>query len=821
MKQITLFVFLLFSILEVSIAQQAPKKQITITGQVLHKTTKQPLEYATVAFLRENGEVVGGGITNQLGEFSIEIPQGLYDVLTEFIGFKPQVLAAKRFTSSVNLGIIRLQEDAAMLDEVEIVAEKTTVELKLDKKIYNVGKDLTVSGGSVSDVLDNVPSVSVDVEGNVALRGNANVRILINGKPSGLAGLNSSEALRQLPAEAVQKVEVITSPSARYDAEGTAGILNIILRRSKMQGFNGAITTDVGYPWSGGISANLNYRTGDFNFFTTSGYRYRQHNGYSQSNTQYFNKKKDKETGNIIDLPDTYMNEYRNMDRARKGFNTNLGVEWYLNESTSMTVSTLLKDSNSEQDRGNKIQQFDNLKKLVAESRRLEEEKEEDTGMEYSFNLTKNFNDSGHKFSVDAQYEDDKEVEDATVSVDDFNEETVLTDEKQKRYLLQADYVYPFSKKGQFEFGYRGNFSDMNTDYQVALWDAVANDFILDDKVSNILGYKENVNAVYSQYGNKVGEKFSYLLGLRFEHTHVEIEQRTSADYKDKSYSGLFPTVNLTYAFSDKQSLTLGYARRIRRPRSHMINPFPSRSSLTSIFQGNPDIDPSYSGTFDLGYLHRFGKLTLSSSVYYAHTSDVFNMVSFDTGNTVVVNEREVPVIRRTPINLSENNRLGFETTLNYSPSRKWRIDGNLNLFHSQTKGSYKGTSYDADNFSWFARISNKYTLPAVIDWQTRIMYMGPRKDAQNESQGMVFASMALSKDLFEDRASITFNVSDLLNTHKREMETTTPTYYSNAEFQWRGRTFRLSFTYRFNQKKKRGMRNGMDDGGDEGSEFF
>ncbi|PVX52083.1 outer membrane receptor protein involved in Fe transport [Balneicella halophila] len=816
------FVLLMFLISSVSllIANPTAKRDITISGQVLHKSTGLPLEYATVAFLYKDGQVAGGGITNEKGRFSIDIPKGTYDVSVEFIGFKPQLVEDQRLNNSVDLGVMRLAEDATMLDEVEVIAEKTTVELKLDKKIYNVGKDLTVSGGSVSDVLDNVPSVSVDVEGNVALRGNDNVRILINGKPSGLVGLNSTEALRQLPAEAIEKVEVITSPSARYDAEGTAGILNIILRRSKMQGFNGAITTSIGYPLSGGISANLNYRVGDFNFFTTSGYRYRENEGYSDSKSQYYNIKEDPITGETVDLPDTYMNEHSDNERERRSYNTNLGVEWYLNKSTSLTVSALLRDSDGDSKRENHIQQFDTSKNLIAESFRVEDEERDDKVVEYALNFTKNFNDDGHKLTIDASYEDDKELEDGVIVMDGFNDETVLTDETQERFLVQADYIYPFSDTGNFEFGYRGNFNDRNTDYQVALWDASVNDFVLDQNVSNILGYKEQVNALYTQYGNMIGEKFSYLLGLRFEHTSVDIEQKTSADFREKDYNDLFPTMNLSYKMSDKQSVTLGYARRIRRPRSRMINPFPSRASLTSIFQGNPDIDPSYSNTFDVGYLNRFGKLNLSSSLYYTHATDVFNMVSFDTGNTVVVNGKEVPVVRRSPINLATQDRLGFEATLSYNPSRKWRMNGNINLFHSKIEGSYNGTSYDADNFSWFARISNKLTLPGKIDWQTRLTYIGPRENSQNKYDGMLFTNMALSKDFFDDKASVTFNVSDIFGTHNHTMETTTPTYFNESEFQWRGRTFNLSFTYRFNQSKRQSMKNRRmmndEDGGEE-----
>jgi hypothetical protein len=248
-------------------------RDVTITGKVIDKDVNAPLEYATVAFFsKKENKIITGGITDEQGNFSISVPPGTYDITVEYISYKKKTIPNRTLTGDTDLGVLGIAVDVEALGEVEVIAERTTVEIKLDKKIYNVGKDLTVRGGTVSDVLDNVPSVSVDVEGNVSLRGNDNVRILINGKPSGLVGLNSTDALRQLPAESIERVEVITSPSARYDAEGTAGILNIILRRSKLQGLNGAITANAGHPTSAGISGNINYRTGDFNFFNTSGY---------------------------------------------------------------------------------------------------------------------------------------------------------------------------------------------------------------------------------------------------------------------------------------------------------------------------------------------------------------------------------------------------------------------------------------------------------------------------------------------------------------------------------------------------------------------
>ncbi len=778
---------------------------ITVTGIVLDQDTNKPLEYATVSFYNQKQQkIVTGGITDINGKFSIEVNTGVYDVNIEFISFKTKTLPKQKLFKSTDLGSITLGLDRETLDDVVVIAEKTTVEIKLDKKIYNVGKDLTVSGGTVSDVLDNVPSVSVDVEGNVALRGNDNVRILINGKPSGLVGLSSTDALRQLPAESIERVEVITSPSARYDAEGTAGILNIILRRSKLQGLNGAITINTGYPEAAGISGNINYRTGDFNFFTTSGYNYREVPGNSLNETQFLNIQSDGS-----DNPDTFLTEERDFDRIRKGLTTNTGVEWYINKSSSITSSFLYRFRDNKSNTTNIITEPDINGAILSQNVRFDPEIEDDITKQYSLNYVKNFNDSGHKLTFDFQIENSNEDERSRIIQENISTiELVNTLENQDRILLQSDYVLPIGEKTQFELGYRGNFNELDTDFLVQFDNNGT--ITTDTNLSNNLIFTERINAFYTQYGSKSG-KLSYLLGLRMEDTRIIIDQQTNGNFNRKNYTDWFPTINLGYEISKKQSLTLGYNRRIRRPRSRFVNPFPSRSSATNLFQGNPDLDPSYANTFDLGYLNRMGKLTLNTSIYYNRSTQVFTFIAEDTGDTVFIGAdennpgTEVPVIRRTPINLTSSDRYGFEFTLTYSPSKKWRLNGNFNAFQNSVRGENNGENLDADIFSWFARVNNKLTLPAKIDWQTSIFYRGPTENAQTKSDGIFSMTLAFSKDLFKEKASLTFNVNDVFNSRKRISTSTTPTFISDSEFQWRERSFNLSFTYRFNQKKKRG----------------
>jgi outer membrane receptor protein involved in Fe transport len=777
---------------------------VLVSGKIIEIETNLPLEYATITFFSKvENKMKGGGITDPDGNFSISIPQGTYDVSVEYFSFENITRLNVNFNQDTNLGTLKMNSNLQALDVVDIIAEKTTVEIKLDKKIYNVGRDLTVRGGSVSDVLDNVPSVSVDIEGNVALRGNGNVRILINGKPSGLVGLNSTDALRQLPADAIEKVEIITSPSARYDAEGTAGILNIILRRSKILGLNGAIIINSGYPNQLGASGNINHRTGDINVFNNSGYSYRKSPGSSGVETEFFNTEYDEDGILIQDSPNTFRNEYRTFERIRKGFNSNTGVEWYITPTTSLTTAFLASKSNNSNESFNRAETLDLTGAVISESVRYDPETETDQTTQFSVNFDKQFHgNSEHRLTFDFQLENSSEDEGSIIYNDGIAAERVRTIEDQKRVLIQSDFTLPINDKTRLEVGYNSRFSTNTTDYSLEF--AEDDSFILDTNVSNVLVYKENVNAVYTQYGSKVKNKFSFLLGLRMEATNITISQLSSNEYSNSNYIGLFPTINLGYEFSENQNLTVGYNRRISRPRSRFLNPFPSRSSATNLFQGNPNISPSYSNGVDIGYLNTLEKITLNTSLYYNHATDVFTYISEDTGDEVVINGESVPVIRRGPINLAEDDRLGFEFTLTYRPSKKWNMNANFNLYRSAVKGNYKGLSYDSENLGWFVRLNNKYTLPRNIEWQTRLSYSGPTVDAINRREGIFSSNVAFSKDLFKEKASITLNINDLFNTQRRNLESNTPTFYSDGYYRWRVRSYSISFTYSFNQAKKR-----------------
>ena len=794
MNKKILIVALILLLSLTAFAQRPEGKKVTVSGKVIEKGTNLPLEYATIVFENSTTKQLSGGITDENGVFKFEVIAGNYNVRAEFISFKTVTIPQKVFNADSNLGTIQMEADVAQLNEIEVIAEKSTVEIKLDKRVYNVGKDMMVKGGTVSDVLDNVPSVTVDAEGTVALRGNENVKILIDGKPSGLAGINIADALKLLPADAVEKVEVITNPSARYDAEGGGGIINIVLRKGKANGVNGSVMVNAGDPETYGTSINLNKKSDDYNLFSNIGYNYRNNPGNSLVDAEYFNA--DGTTSRFI-------KERRTNERLSEGYNANFGIDLNLSKSLTWTNALTFRENNGKNPDNVFFYNFDASNNPTFVRNRLNDQKSDEFSIEYSSNFTKKFKKDDHKLTVDFATSQNRENEYATIYDQILDDPASLTTQgtsnknKQQRNLIQTDYVLPIGKNGRFEAGYRGSFQKNLTDFVVT---PVSN-------FSNTLEYIENVNALYSQYGSKIN-KFSYFFGLRFEDSHIEVNSLSLNDYNTKKYNNFFPSATFNYEFSESSSVSLSYSKRINRPRGRFLNPVSSLSSNINIFQGNPDINPSYTDAIDLGYLKKWKKLTFNTSAYINITNDAFQFIRKESGLFV----EGVPVILSTPINLSKEYRTGFEFNLNYTPYKWWRLNGNFNAFRNETQGDYSYVDYlgntinqNFDNvaLTWFARISSKITLPYKIDWQTNGTYNAPQTNAQGKSLGVASMNLAFSKDVLKDKASISLNVSDVFNSRKRIMETNIPNVVNSySEMQWRVRQVMLTFTYRFNKQK-------------------
>ncbi|WP_072973289.1 outer membrane beta-barrel family protein [Flavobacterium saccharophilum] len=798
-------------------AQQPPtgKNKVKVTGKVFEKVSKQPLEYATISIMAPNDtKVIAGGITNPKGEFEVAVAPGTYDIKVEFISFKSTEIKGKNISGDTNLGAVNLSEDAAQLSEVVVRAEKSTVEIKLDKKVYNVGQDMMVKGGTVSDVLDNVPSVSVDTEGNVSLRGSDNIRILIDGRPSN--AINVAEALRQLPADAIDKVEVITNPSARYDAEGGSGLINIILKKGKNQGFNGTFIASTGLPETYGLSANLNYKTEKLNYFTTAGYNYRTNEGGGETNTSYFN---------ADGTPKGFLDEDRDTKRTNDGFNGRAGIEWTVAPNTFWTNAiNYQKNSGNTTDLIN-YSNYDAAHAFTGSSFRLNNGDTGSENVEYTSNLIKNFNDKGHKLTADLSISRNTDDSNSIITASP-NYNTTLNNQVQKQVQLQADYVLPLGKGSQFEAGYKGSFGDLNNRYFVT-----DDQGVNDPNLSNTLEYKENINALYTSYGFKVN-KFSYLFGLRWEDTNIEVNLLDNNDYNTKKYNNLFPSAFISYEISDQSNFTASYSKRLTRPRGRFMNPAVNYSSNVNIFQGNPDLDPSLTDKYDIGYIKRWDKVTFTTSAYFEDTKDVFSFVRTPNGEEV----NGIPVILSRPINLGKEQKFGFEFTFNYSPYKWWKLNSNFNLYNVKTTGSNTYTDVNGNDVvqnldnqanTWFARVSSKITLPYKIDWQLNGTYNGEQKTAQGKNLGQFAMNTAFSKDVMKDKGTIAFNISDIFNSRIMrsytylQNDTTLESQTSYGEMQFRKRQFNLSFTYRFNKPKNEREKNAQPrNEGDGGGEF-
>ena len=832
MNRIYLFILLTFTSYTFSQEYTAEQRAnfanllFTVSGSVTDSETNVPLEYATISLKHKKfPDKIFGGITDENGKFSVEVNPGMYNIKIDYISFESYVDDNLRVIENTDIGNTALNLDVSMLDEVEVRAERTQVEVRLDKKIYNVGQDITVRGGNVSDVLANIPSIEVDFDGNVSLRGNSNVKILINGKPSGLVGLAGPQGLRSIPSESIEKVEVVTSPSARYSAEGTAGILNIILKKQDLLGFNGNVNLNAGDPKSSGISGTFNLRNNKINIFNTTSFKDGDNNSNFNGTTEYFNS-------NLkID------NQTKSNRNSKNNF-LNLGIEYYLDDKTSLTLSGFYRKGDQLSYSRNVVNDITNID-IVSSNERIANDKELEESFEYALDFYKDFDKDGHTLSARISYEEDDE--NSVDNIEDFSTipfvsssafERTTNIDFQNRLLAQIDYVYPIDENTEFELGYRGRFLDRETDFDVSFLRGGL--YQSDSGLSNIFKYSENINSFYTQFGKKFNS-LSVLLGLRYEDSKQEIDQRTTNQFEVKKYSDLFPTVNIAYQCSDLESLTLGYIKRVRRPRGWDINPFPRRNSITSYRRGNPFLDPTFTSAYEVDYLKRFKKITINTALFYRQsdgnveriqqeTGDLVNLIVESGSNNPVL---QVPVLEYYPINLSTNKRIGSELSITYTPSRSVRINGSFTLNSTKIRGAYNNQSFDSDDTNWSARFNGFIRLPKDYSLQFFGFLRGPSENAFSKRKAFGFTTVSIQKSILDKKGNISLRYSDIFNTGRFRSTTTRDTFRSESEGQWREPSWVLTFSYRINEnqsKRKQRARNNQQDfsdgGGDEGPIF-
>ncbi|WP_297337244.1 outer membrane beta-barrel family protein [Algoriphagus sp.] len=764
-----------------------------LLGEIQDQDSKQALPFASVAVYSEADSLIGGGITGENGNFSIDLPYGRFYALIEFMGFESRRTPLFELSNSKkqqDLGILFLQSSDKELEEVVVQGEKTLMELSLDKRIFNVGKDLANAGGTATDILMNLPSVAVDPEGNVTLRGSGNVRILIDGKPSGLVSFKGSSGLRQLQANLVERVEVITNPSARYEAEGMAGVINIILKKDSKQGFNGSFEVIAGNPLNLGFSTNLNYRKNRINWFINYGFARRYQPYVSEQYQEVY------EGGNTLILNQANSGELR-------GWNNNIrgGLDYFFSEQSILTASYLWRRTDGRRITDIRYEDYLNsLENFQGYSLRRQDEKEKEPNSEIAVNYKRTFAEKGHELTGTLTYLNYWENSDQLFTEFRFDPkgeevlgenllQTSINDEFENQYLLQLDYVKPLGSEGKFETGIRTSFREMENDFIVS--EETENGELLPiPGLDNIFLYNENILAAYGILGNKTGD-FTYQAGLRAEHTDVETILAETNERNPRRYTNLFPSAHLTYNISEENAFQLSYSRRVRRPVYNDLSPYVTFSDQRNFFSGNPDLDPEFTDAFELGHIKYFEGGTLFSTAYFRNTTDKIERIR-------TVNEEGFATT--LPYNLTGEQSFGLEFSADYQLKEWWKLDLNLNFFHADIDGSNVQADFQAKTTSFLARQTSRFILENGWDLQIRANYDARQRTAQGIRKGIFFIDLSASKQILQERGRLIFTANDIFNSRRNRFIIEGENFFTEGDSQFVRRQLNLTFSYRFNQ---------------------
>jgi outer membrane receptor protein involved in Fe transport len=771
------------------IAQEKPKNQgVQIIGKIID-ISKEAIPFASIALYTLPDSSLFKGTTSDIdGNFELFAKPGNYYLTISFLSFQNNTISVELNPSQgiVDLGKITLKKDAIVIDEVEIIGEKSTMQLSLDKRVYNVGKDISNAGSNASEILDNVPSVNVDSDGNVNLRGSGNVRILIDGKQSGF--LRTSDALKQLQGDLIERIEVITNPSARYDAEGEVGIINIVLKKDKREGINGGVSLFTGWPHNHGTSVNINVRRKKMNLFANYGINGRKSPGFGTS----YNER-------IINGEPLIFESDRNHTRGSFSNNIRIGSDFILNKYNTLTVSGFYNFSQGSNDALISYTDLDALGNILQVVDRTDDELESTNNFEGALVYQKLFEQKDRSLNVDFKYNisldrelSDYEEKNLTYNFDPIIQKSSNT-EDETNLIFQTDYIHPLGKDGKVEAGLKSANRTIRNFF--SLENFVDDDWVVSPIFDNEMAYTEGIYAAYLMTGNKMN-KFSYQLGVRSEYSDIKTDLKKTNEVNHRKYIDFFPSAHFTYELKNQNSIQWSYSRRISRPNFRNLLPFFGFSDSRNFFSGNPNINPEYANSVELSHMKYWEKGSLFSSIYYRYKTDVIQRITIidSTG-----------LGRTFPVNLGIQHNYGVEFNFSRDITSSWKTNGNFNFFRATTIGSYENVDYNFDNYAWTARFSSKMNIKKMLDYQVSFNYRSPQKTAQGRMLSMYNLDMGLSKDILKDKGTITFNVRDIFNTRKRRYETIGDNFYSVGEFQWMVRQFTFNFTYRINQKKGRG----------------
>jgi outer membrane receptor protein involved in Fe transport len=736
------------------------QNDITIVGEVLENYTNLPIEYATIAVFDNNSkEAITGTISAEDGTFLLKTKASNFYIEISFIGYATKTISTVNIVNNkIDLRTILLDRALQDLDEVVVRAETSQTVFKLDKRIFNVGKDLSTSGASALEVLNNVPSVSVNIEGEISLRGSQGVQILINGKPSVLAS-DDGNALGTITADMIEKIEVITNPSAKYDAQGTSGIINIIIKKSEKKGLNGAATLNVGVPNSNSFGLSINKRTEKFNLFSQLGFGLRTYpderksiNSDLSNNTTITSNGEsefDEKFGNILIGADYYLND-RNVITLSGSY------AYEVEDQSAITTFDKSDATNTITDRWNR----DEYTEAINPKIRYE--------LQYKTDF-KRHKEQALLFSALGSYfrkDQSSQFDNITIfgDMEDFKQES-RTDYILEDYTFKLDYTHPFLERYTIETGAQYAINNVSNDFAVA--DFIEDIWVNNPDLTNIFDLNQNVFAIYTT-GAYEGDKWGFKIGLRLENTQIDTFLETTNESNKQNYTNVFPSAYTSYKVSDDFSLQLGYSKRINRPSLRQLNPFSNIRNNFSISEGNPDLRPEYTDSYELTSIHKFDKVSLSFSLYNRYTTDAVERIT--------VFEDNVSISR--PENIGTNNTTGFEANGKYSPLDWLTINGDFNFNYFDRRGFFESQSFDFKGNRWSTRLTSKLKLPAQFDFEISGDYNSEYETLQQVVSDIIFVDLGLRKKIVKGRIILNLSVRDLFASRVDETRTNQPDFY-------------------------------------------
>lgn len=799
-----------------AMAQQQPQQQnggqqAEILGKLIDNQTGKPVEYASVALLKAaDSSVVTGMLSKGNGDFDFRnITPGKYILKIYFIGYET-FFKAVTVRQSSDVGNIRLKTTATALKGVEVVGEKPAFTMEIDKRVFNVEKNLSSMGGTATDVLRQVPSVNVDIDGNVSVR-NGSPTIFIDGRPSTLT-------LDQIPADAIASVEVVTNPSAKYDAEGMSGILNIVLKKNRKAGINGLIQAGYSSTKSSNAGVDLNARQGKINVFLNYSLRDRR----SPMKQHMFRKNID---GNDI----TYMDQYQDGEFGRRFQNGRFGFDWFIDNRNTLTISQGITAGDFNNLNTQEIFDLNSNKERTQRGYGRNDSKHNFRNYATQVGYKRTFSKEGQELTADVTYNKANNRNNNDYSLQYFDmagQPSNTPNQPELRYgkgnggttylTAQVDFVTPLSEKSKLEAGLRSNNRKFNNLLNTYGKDFATGEYLYDSSLSNNYRYKEQINAAYVSYTNGFGN-FGFQTGLRAEQSFYSGEMLNvkGAAYEIDYPISLFPSVFLTQKFKGDHELQLNYSRRIQRPWFRDLLPN-IEYNANSARRGNPTLTPEFTNSFELSYMKDFNrKMNVLASVYFRNTNNAITNFYVDT--TLVLDGQERKVLLNYPINADRRNSYGAELTVRNQITKGWDITTNVNM--AQT--SVSAQDLDNSGFVWFGKINSNTKLPWNLTLQVTGEYESRQILPQGEEAPEYQIDMAVKRDFLKKKnLSVTVGLNDIFNTD-RDLSWTTTNFSESERYRKRvSRELRVNVSWRFGKmdakifKKKRG---GEEGGGDMG----